>query len=143
MLSWTREGGKRASCCVLYFVAEPSVQCRHRLVCVLQVTWIEVVNVPADLATADLVRFRVVHIARLEKLPVVLQRSFHPAHVTKTREFQRIFEMTRLRVGFTDRGKHTTELFVWSRMQIFIADKYAIAPQREFREPGVHRFNDQ
>src|SRR5262249_7634629 len=142
MLSWTRAGGKQALVRSLYLVAEPRVQCRHRSVCVLQVTWIEVVNVTTDLATADLVRFGVVHIARLEKLPVVLQRSFHPAHVTKTREFQRIFEMTRLRVGFTDRGKHTTELFVRSRMQIFIADKYAIAPPREFREPRVHRFND-
>ena len=49
--------------------------------------------------------------------------------------------MTRLRVGFTDGGKHTTELFVWSHMQIFVADEYAIGPPREFREPRVHRFN--
>src|ERR1041384_4926296 len=118
--------------CTLYLVAEPRVQYRHRSVCVIDVTWTKVVNVSADLAATDLVRFGVVHIAGLEKLPVVLQRRFHLAHVTKTREFQRIFEVAFLRIGFTDRGKHTTELFVWSRMQIFVADECAVGPPREF-----------
>src|SRR5436190_17262247 len=143
MLSWTHAGKKAGLVCSLFQIAEPRVQRRHRLVCVLDVTRIKVVNVSADLAATDLVRFGVVCIAGLEKLPVVLQRSFHLAHVTKTREFQRTFEITRLGVGFTECGKHTTELFVWSRMQIFVADEYAIGPTCEFREPCVHRFNDQ
>src|SRR6478672_6233046 len=97
-----RAGRKAGLVRSLFLVAEPPVQCRHRLVCVLDVTWTKIINVSADLAATDLVGFWVGHIAGLEKLSIVLQRSFHLAHVTKTREFQRIFEMMRLRVGFTD-----------------------------------------
>src|SRR5205807_690658 len=83
------------------------------------------------------------HVAGLEKLSIVLQRCLHLAHVTKTREFQRFFEMTRLRVGFTDCCKHTTELFGWLHMQIFVANEYAIGSPSELREPFVHRLDDQ
>src|ERR1043166_1825984 len=121
--------------CSLCQVAEPRVQYRHRLVCVLDVTRIKVVNVPADLAATDLVGFGVVHIAGLEKLSIVVQRSFHLAHVTKTREFQRIFEMTGLRVAFTNCCKHTTELFIRGHMQVFVANEYAIRSPCEFLEP--------
>src|SRR5713101_2221648 len=138
-----RTSKKRTWFCSLFLVAEAQVQCRHRLVCVPDVTGIEIVNVSADLAATDLVRFGIVHIAGLEKLPVVLQRSFHLAHVTKTREFQRIFEMTRLRIGSTDCGKQTTELFIRSQMQILVADEYAIGPRSEFLQPFVHRLNHQ
>src|SRR5207244_6224788 len=138
-----RTSKKRAWFCSLFLVAEPPVQCCHRLIYVLDVTRLEIINVSADLAATDLVRFGIVHIAGLEKLSIVLQRSFHLAHVTKTREFQRIFEMTRLRIRFTDCGKHTTELFIWSQMQILVADKYAIGPPCEFLQPFVHRLNHQ
>src|SRR5437899_993494 len=138
-----RTSKKRAWFCSLFLVAEPPVQCCHRLIYVLDVTRIEIINVSADLAATDLVRFGIVHIAGLEKLSIVLQRSFHLAHVTKTREFQRIFEMTCLRISFTHCGKHTPELFIWSQMQIFVTDEYAIGPPCEFLQPFVHRLNHQ
>src|SRR6266853_4975676 len=138
-----RTSKKRTWFCSLFLVAEAPVQCRHRLVCVLDVTRLEIVNVSADLAATDFVRFGIVHIAGLEKLSIVLQRSFHLAHVTKTREFQSIFEMMLLRVGFTDCSKHTTELFIWRQMQILVADEYAIGPPCEFVQPFVHRLNHQ
>src|SRR5258707_10352523 len=137
-----RTSKKRTWFCSLFLVAEAPVQCRHRLVCVLDVTRCEIVNLSDDLAATYFVRFRIVHIAGLEKLSIVLQRSFHLAHVTETREFQRIFEMTRLRIGFTDCGKQTTELFVWSQMQILVANEYAIGPF-EFLQPFVHCLNHQ